>query len=83
MRFREKIGFRLHITVAKSVSLLGFSVLSFAVAAFVVPIVSPIAMGFQLFKVLFLFCKGVCGSKEIREEDDFADLDYSPMKSPY
>lgn len=82
VRFKRNRSFPVHINVAKSISLVGFSILGLAVAAFIVPVVSPLAIIYQSVLVCVLFCKGICGSKEIRDEDDFSDFD-SPAKSPY
>jgi len=82
VRFKANRSLPIHMNVAKGISLLGFSILGLAVAGLIVPILSPIAILYQLLTVCVLFCRGVCGSKGIREDDDASDFD-SPVKSSY
>jgi len=87
LRFQEKSGGRVHLTIGKSISLLGFSILGLIAGALIMPIFSPIGILYQLAQVLILLCQGLCSNKAVREEDDFSEYDstmspISPSRSP-
>lgn len=83
LRFKAQTGIKLHMNVAKTISLFGFSLLGLLFGALIMPILAPVAIFYQWGKVCVLLVKGICGKSEIREEDEMsADLS-SPYKSPY
>ncbi len=67
------------MTVAKALSLLGFSTLGLIVGALFVPIFATAGILYQVIFVLILLARGLCSSREVREEDDFSVLE---SKSP-
>ena len=69
------------MNVAKAISLLGFSLLGLSAAIIIVPIFGTAGILFQLIQVIILLCRGLCGSSNIREEDDLSGY-ASPSKSP-
>ena len=78
-RFKAQLRFQLHMGVAKSLSLMGFSILGLLVGMLFSPIFGTAGIIYQICQVLILLARGLCSSREVREEDDFNVLE---SKSP-
>lgn len=82
-RFKKQLPLKLHSSVAKTVSLFGFSILGLAASLIFVPVLSPIAIIFQLITVTLLLVKGLCSNKEVRDAEDLASDFDTPIKTNY
>ena len=70
------------MTVAKSLSLLGFSILGLIVGLLIVPTVGTAGVIYQIGHVIVLLGRGLCGSREVREEDQDNIAAVLDTKSP-
>ena len=51
----------MHTTVAKAISLLGFSILGISASVLIVPVFGTLGLLFQIVQVSILLFKGLCG----------------------